>query len=124
MNNDTRISLAWGGGIILIALAATLARQQGYIDQDMMLRIVLGINGLMVAYYGNLAPKSVAPSACSRQVARVSGWSFVLSGLFYTGLWIFAPVSVAMTLGTGAIALGLIVTLGYCFWLRSQASAA
>jgi xanthine/uracil permease len=86
-----------------------------------MLRVVIGVNGLMIAYYGNRAPKVVAPSAYARQVTRVAGWSFVLSGLVYAGLWAFAPIPLAITAGTGAVVAGMIVTLGYCFWLRARA---
>ena len=122
MKKELLMSLAWGGGMILVALAASWLRMQGYIDQDTMLRVV-AMNGLMVAWYGNLAPKTVAPSACARQVARFSGWTMVLSGLVYAGLWAFAPLPLAMTIGTGAVAAGVVATLGYCFWLRGQARA-
>ncbi len=117
------VALAWGGGIVLLALAATLARKLGYIDQDTVLRIVIGINGLMIAYYGNRMPKAIAPSAYARQIARVAGWSQVLSGLVYAGLWAFAPIPLAITVGSGAVVAGMIVTLGYCFWLRARARA-
>jgi hypothetical protein len=117
------VALAWGGGIVLLALAATLARKLGYLDQDAVLRIVIGINGLMIAYYGNRMPKALAPSAYARQIARVAGWSQVLSGLVYAGLWAFAPIPLAITLGCCAVAAGMIVTVGYCFWLRSRARA-
>lgn len=121
MMKDLRVGLAWAGGIVLLALGATVARNQGYIDQDTVLRVVIGINGLMIAYYGNRAPKAVAPSACARQINRVAGWSLVLSGLVYTGLWAFAPIPLAITLGSGVVAAGMIVTLGYCLWLRARA---
>jgi hypothetical protein len=117
------VALAWGGGIVLLALGATLARNQGYIDQDTVLRVVIGINGLMIAYYGNRAPKALAPSADARRIARVAGWSQVLSGLVYAGLWAFAPIPLAITVGSGAVVAGMIVTLGYCFWLRARARA-
>jgi hypothetical protein len=117
------VSLAWGGGIVLLALAATFARQLGYIDQDTVLRIVMGSIGLMVAAYGNRAPKALAPSVDARQVTRVAGWSLALSGLVYAGFWAFAPIPLAITVGTGAVAAGMIVTLGYCFWLRARARA-
>ena len=123
MNKELLVALAWGGGIVLLALAARFAHNQGYIDHDTVLRVVIGINGLMIAYYGNLAPKVVAPNAYARQVARVSGWSLVLSGLVYAGLWAFAPIPLAITVGTGAAAAGVILTLGYCFWLRAQVDA-
>lgn len=123
MKKELLVGLAWGGGIVLLALAAKFAFNQGHIDHDTMLRIVIGINGLMIAYYGNRAPKAVAPSAYARQVARVAGWSLVLSGLVYAGLWAFAPIPLAITAGTGAVAAGILVTLGYCFRLRARANA-
>ena len=118
MNKDLRGSLAWAGGIIGLALAATAARQLGYVDQETVTRVVVGINGLMVAWYGNRMPKAFVPSARARQVARVGGWSLVLSGLVYAGLWAFAPVQTALWLGCGAVLLGIAVTAGYCLSLR------
>jgi hypothetical protein len=101
-----------------------LCCNQGYIDHDTMLRLVIGINGLMIAYYGNRAPKAVAPSAYARQITRVAGWSLVLSGLVYAGFWAFAPIPLAITVGTGTVAAGMIVTLGYGLWLRMRTPAA
>jgi len=124
MNKDIRAGLIWGGGLIGLALAVTLARSLGYLDEDTVLRIIFGATGLMVAYYGNLAPKKVAPSAGARQAARVAGWAQVLSGLVYAGLWAFAPIATATTVGTGAVAAGVLVTLGYCLWLRAKARTA
>ncbi|PLP60705.1 ammonium transporter [Mesorhizobium loti] len=106
--------------MLLVSLAAAFLRQQGYIDHDTTLRVV-AMNGLMIAYYGNLAPKGVAPSAYARQLARFSGWALVLSGLVYAGFWAFAPIPLAMTVGTGAVAVGIIATMGYCLWLWNQA---
>jgi hypothetical protein len=87
MNSQLIRSLAWAGAIIVLALIATLARNQGLIDQDTVVRIVIGTIGLMVAYQGNRAPKVVAPSVHAQKVNRVSGWSFFLSGLVYAGLF-------------------------------------
>jgi hypothetical protein len=124
MKKELLVALAWGGGIVLLALGAKLAHNQGYIDHDTMLRLVIGINGLMIAYYGNRAPKAVAPSAYARQITRVAGWSLVLSGLVYAGFWAFAPIPLAITVGTGTVAAGMIVTLGYGLWLRMRTPAA
>jgi len=121
MKKDLLVALFWGGGIVLLALAATLARKMGYIDQDTVLRVVIGINGLMIAYYGNRAPKAVAPSIYAARIARVSGWSQVLSGLVYAGLWAFAPIPVAIWVGCGAVLAGMAVTVGYCLQLRARA---
>lgn len=123
MKRDIIEGLAWAGGMIALALGAAFARNQGYMDQDMVLRLVIGINGLMIAYFGNRAPKRLAPSNCARQIARVSGWSSVVSGLIYAGLWAFAPIPVAIMVGSGVIVAGMIVTLGYCFRLRARGRA-
>ena len=123
MKRPFRTAFAWGGAILLLALGAKFALNHGYIARDTMLRLVIGINGLMIVSYGNLVPKAVAPNANVRQVMRLSGWSQVLSGLVYAGLWAFAPISLAVSLGTAAVATALIVTLGYCFWLKSQGRA-
>jgi len=123
MKKELLVGLAWGGGIVLLALGAAFARSQGYIDQETVLRLVIGINGLMIAYYGNRAPKAVAPSIYAQQMARVAGWSLVLSGLAYAGLWALAPIPLAITLGCGAVAAGMIVTLGYGLRLRARARA-
>lgn len=117
-------SFAWGGGIILLALAATLARRLGYIDGDTVLRLVIGANGLMIAWFGNRMPKTFVPSAWAREARRVAAWSLVLSGLVYAGLWAFAPIPVAVAGGCGAVLLGIAVTIGYCLRLRAKAKTA
>lgn len=120
MKRELLVSLAWASTIILLSLSATFARQLGYIDAESSLRVV-AMNGLMVAYYGNRAPKAVVPSSHARQVARFTGWALVLSGLVYAGLWAFAPVGTAMIFGTGAVAGGVLLSLAYCMKLRATA---
>jgi len=115
---------AWGIGIVVLALGATYARNLGYIDAEAVTRLVLGSTGLMVAWFGNRMPKTIAPSARARQAQRVGGWSMALSGLVYAGLWAFAPTDVALILGCGAIVVGIAVTFGYCMSLRGRAKAA
>lgn len=124
MNKDVIGSLAWGVGILVLALVATLARNLGYVDGDTVTRVVVGANGLMIAWFGNRMPKAFVPIAWARQVRRVGGWSLVLSGLVYAGLFAFAPIPVAIAGGAGAVVAGIAVTLGYCLSLRAKARAA
>lgn len=124
MNKDLMGSLAWGGGLIALALAATVARDLDYITSDTVTRMVMGATGLMIAWYGNRMPKAFVPSAAARQVARVGGWSMALSGLVYAGLWALAPFSVALVIGCGAVLAGIAATIGYCLSLRAKAKAA
>lgn len=123
MNTDVVKSLAWGGGIVALALLATFARSQGLIDSEMVNRIVMGSIGLMVVWFGNRMPKTFAPSARARDAQRVGGWSMVLSGLVYAGLWAFAPHDVAVIGGSAAVLIGIAVTVGYCLMLRGRAAA-
>lgn len=123
MNKDILGSLAWGVGIVLLAMGATSLRQQGHIDGDTVTRLVLGATGLMVAWFGNRMPKTIAPGARARQAQRVGGWSMALSGLVYAGLWAFAPFDVAILGGSGAVILGIVVTFAYCLSLRTAARA-
>ena len=127
MNKDKKeivLGLAWGGGIIALALLATLARQLGYMDGDTVTRLVIGVSGLMIASYGNRMPKTLAPTATARRVNRVAGWSLALSGLVYAGLWASAPIPVAVAGGCAAVIAGIAVTAGYCLSLRSKGNTA
>jgi hypothetical protein len=121
MNSDITKSLIVAGSLIGVGLAATVARQQGLIDSETVQRLTMGAIGLMVVWYGNRAPKAFVPSALGRRITRFTGWSMTLSGLVYAGTWAFAPLPVAMTIGTGAVAISLIASVAYCLWLRGQA---
>ena len=123
MSKDMIGNIAWAGGLIAVSLAATVARQMGYVEGDTVTRIVLGLTGLMIAWYGNRMPKAIVPDACARQITRVGGWALALSGLVYAGLWAFAPMSVALIGGCGAIIAGMAVTIGYSLSLRRRAKA-
>ena len=124
MNKDLITSLAWAGGIIVVALAASAARGLGYIDHETTIRIVLGVTGLMIASLGNRIPKTFVPGENARKARRVTAWSMVISGLVYAAAFIFAPIMTAVLVGCGAIIIGMAVTFGYCLALRNQARGA
>lgn len=124
MKKELITDLGWGVGILALALAATLARKLGYIDSDTVNRLVMGAIGLMLVSFGNRMPKKFVPEAWARQASRVGGWSMVLSGLIYAGLWAFAPFPVAVWGGSAAVLAGMAVTIGYCLSLRIKAKSA
>lgn len=123
MNSETRISLAWGVGIVVLALGLSSARSAGHVDHDTVTRIVLGATGLMIAWFGNMMPKRFVPNALARKVHRVGGWSMAVSGLIYAGAFAVLPIQTAVFVGGGAVAAGLALTLGYCQSLRTRARA-
>ena len=86
-----------------------------------VMRLVIGPIGLWMAWYGNRIPKNVVPGARAGQAQRVSAWSMVLSGLVYAGLWAFAPLPVAVWVGTSTVVTGIAVTFGYCLCLHKAA---
>lgn len=123
LKTELLTSLGWALIMLSTALAARWAHAHNYIDGDTQLRVV-ALNGLWLAYYGNRLPKSFVPSACARQAKRFAGWAMVLSGLVYAGYWALAPIAQAIVFGTGAVAVGGALTLGYCVWLSTQRRAA
>jgi hypothetical protein len=114
----------WGGGMLAVTLGMAVAYKLGYVDHDTFIRVVIGSNGLMMAWYGNRLPKTFLASARAREARRVAAWSQVVSGLVYAGLWMFAPISVAVAGGIAAIVVGFAITIGYCLSLESKAKGA
>jgi hypothetical protein len=123
MNKELIAGLAWGSSIVALAIGASLARKVGYIETDTVTRVVFGSIGLMVAGFGNRIPKAFVASVHARRAKRVAGWSMVLSGLIYAGMWVFAPIPVACWGGFSAVLAGIAVTMGYCLSLPSKAKA-
>lgn len=118
MNKDLKGSLTVAGTMLAVSFCAAFAKRFGYADHDTVTRLVVGMDGLMIVWLGNRMPKAFLPAACSRQVKRVGGWAMVLSGLVYTGLFVVAPIPVALTTGSATVVAGIAVTLGYCLSLR------
>jgi hypothetical protein len=120
MNKDLIAGLAWGGGLIALALVMTLARKLGHVDGDTVTRVVIAMNGLMIAWYGNRMPKRFFPNELARKVSRLGGWSMTISGLVYIALWVFAPIPVAVAAGSAAVLTGVAIPLVYCISQRNR----
>lgn len=123
MNKHLFASLAWAGGIILLALGAATADNARLISNDTATRVVMCAIGLCVAWYGNRMPKAIVGSDAARQVNRVGGWAMALSGLVYAAMWVFAPQHLAVAIGSAAIILGILVTTLYAMNLKKRYGA-
>lgn len=128
MTSETKVevfgNLAWGTGLVILALFGQLARKLGYLDQEALTRLVIGAMGLMISWQGNRMPKAFVPNRCARQARRFAGWSMTSSGLIYTALFVLAPLHDAFIAGPGAIVTGILLTLAYCLSLRSKRTTA
>jgi hypothetical protein len=89
--------------LILGSISATLAKELGIFDKDLVERII-GINiGLMLVVMGNYMPKKSTGSCStdtdkcrkSRVMQRFVGWTLVISGMLYALVWLFVDLNKA-----------------------------
>ena len=114
--------LVCAGLLIAVAAVAKYAEHNHLIGPDIAQRATLATGGLVLAFYGNAIPKSYgawrnpAKAKRAQSAMRVGGWSFVLAGLAYAGLWAFAPLKTADLASTVVVASAIVLTLGYTIW--------
>lgn len=108
--------------MIAVSLAVAWGVMAGHLGADVPTRVMMAVNSLLLAYYGNAIPKAVLRSAGSRASRRFAGWVFVLAGLSSAALWAFAPFDIAagaaMTVTAGAV----ILAFGYCLVSRQKSA--
>lgn len=132
---DKQKQLAWGlaGAAILtlLPLGAIAARNWGLIadpDHDLPGRLYGIAAGLIIAAYGNIAPRKLvridlaSPRAARKQAAmRFSGWTFVIAGLVNAAIWAFvSPIDLAASLSMVPLAGALILVFARCARLRME----
>ena len=132
---DKQKQLAWAiagaAVLILLPLGAIAARSWGLVEDpghDLPGRLYGIAAGLIVAAYGNIAPRKLvrydpaSPRLAARQAAiRFSGWAFVLGGLANAAIWIFvSPIDLAALLSMVPLALALILSFARCARLRTE----
>ena len=59
MNKELMACLVWAGGMLVLTLGATFAHKLGSIDADTVTRLVIGVFGLWMVWYGNRMPKAM-----------------------------------------------------------------
>jgi len=124
MRRKTLEALVLAGGMLVVSGGLTVAARFGLIESDTAMRGSMISIGLMMAFSSNLARKTAPTGPRTQRVNRVAGWSLTLAGLIYAVVWAFAPEDVALVTSTAAVALGLVITPVYCFWLRAKARTA
>ena len=96
----------------------------GSLDVVVSKRIVGAIIGLVLAIWGNYVPKALKPSSekpcdSSRWVSlrRFAGWAFVISGLTYSAVWLFAPMQYTAVISMTIVGASLVLVLTLMIWL-------
>ncbi|HST36197.1 MAG TPA: hypothetical protein VLK25_06170 [Allosphingosinicella sp.] len=124
-------AIAGAAVLILLPLGALAARSWGLVedaDHDLAGRLYGVAAGLIIAAYGNIAPRKLvrydpgSPRLAAKQAAmRFSGWAFVLGGLANAAIWAFVwPTDLAAMLSMVPLALALILSFARCGRLRME----
>ncbi|MEZ5997764.1 MAG: hypothetical protein R3B98_03615 [Hyphomonas sp.] len=103
-------------GIVGAMMAFGVAKKTGALEPEAARRGAAAMLGLMLAVIGNFVPKlrlfqPAGGPADSGPVDRFAGWAFVVCGLVFAAVWLFAPADKAM-LGSPMIGVaGFLVVL-------------
>jgi hypothetical protein len=104
--------------MIVLSLLMTLGSAFGAPrNPELALRATMIVLGLYYVFSGNAMPKMLTPLAAMRgdpavvqSARRFAGWTWVITGLAFSAIWLFVPtglatpISVAILLGGAAIA--------------------
>jgi hypothetical protein len=112
-----RLAVSYAALTLVLAEALAIAKTTGAIaanDESYALRLLGIVSGLVIVFYGNIAPRKAAcvdpaaPDAARRQaLQRYSAWVLVLAGLANTAIWALAPIKQAALWSMVPLAGGL-----------------
>lgn len=129
IRQDILFGLKLGAVMIGAALLFTLARKQGWIDAEQVLRWNSVVIGLALAAYANAIPKMYGPAprtlhhaTLAQAVRRVTSWALTLAFLVWAALWAFAPREVAQVGSVIAVGTGVAVMFGYLIWKATRSA--
>jgi len=113
----------FGGVMLALSLGVKLAAILGVGGDALIVRWKGVFAGLLLAAMGNAMPKVLGPLAAKRcspartlSVQRFAGWTFMIAGLVYAAVWIFATVPQADDLSMLACASAVILVIARCAW--------
>ena len=118
--------VVFGGLMMIIPLAVTLAHAYGVVDDpDSGRRLTMIILGAYLVVTGNALPKQFA-TASSMQCdgarvqafQRFAGWTWVLCGLGFATAWLALPIDAAEPVSIAIVATAMIVTIVRLLRLR------
>ena len=119
-------AVAFGGLIMIIPLAVTLAHAYGVVeDPDSGRRTTMIILGAYLAVTGNAIPRQLPPTSsmpCDgarvQAFQRLAGWTWALCGLGFATAWLALPIDAAEPVSLALVAAAMIVTIVQLLRLR------
>jgi hypothetical protein len=118
-----RSAVILAGLSMVVALGAKLASFLGVLQgAELSQRTSMVVLGLIIVFAGNAVPKMLTPisslrcdPARAQALRRITGWTWVLSGLAYAIAWMVLPVAqaepVSMLLLMGGVLINAAVLL-------------
>jgi len=118
------LTLVFVALIFTVSVGLRFAEGAGMIGAEEARRTMQVLIGLGFAAYANIMPKqlwrmggsSPRAEAWAQTGLRVGGWSLMLAGLTYAGLWGLAPLTVAAVASKVVLAIGAAITIGFALW--------
>ena len=103
---EPRTALVFAAFMLAVPLGAKLVSRLGWADAgDLPQRAVMALAGVYFMHLGNAFPKSLAPvaglhgdSAGAQVFRRFAGWTWALTGLSLSAVWLLLPTELAGTL--------------------------
>ncbi len=126
-----RHAIVFAGLIMAIPLGMSVAVGLGVIhDADLSKRITMAIIGVSVAFTGNALPKTLTPlsrlqcdPAKVQAFQRLAGWTWVLTGLGYSLVWLVMPLDLANPVSMVLLMSGMLVVAVQLLRLRRTRAA-
>ncbi|RIJ23858.1 hypothetical protein D1224_06285 [Henriciella barbarensis] len=102
--------------IVGAMLAFGITKKTGILDPDLARRGAAAMLGLMLVVMGNYTPKlrlfqPAGEHTGASAVDRFAGWTFVVAGLAFVAIWLFAPIDKAMLASPMIGVAGFLVVL-------------
>ena len=121
-------AVVFGGLMMIIPLAVTLAHAYGVVDDpDSGRRMTMIILGAYLVVTGNALPKQFATTssmqcdgdgARAQAFQRFAGWTWVLCGLGFATAWLVLPTDAAEPVSIALVVTAMIVTVVRLLRLR------
>lgn len=109
------------GVLVAIMMAFAVAKKTGLLDPILAKRGAAAMIGLMLVVSGNFVPKLrlfQPDGGSATPVDRLAGWVFVISGLAFAAVWLFAPLQDALVASPMIGVAGFLLVLAR--WLGWQ----